>query len=381
MSRFCKKVTTPARHHAGVDRLVVFCYKGAMTVEQFLPAFHYGDAVGNSALALHKYLLGTGVESRLVAMTCDECLRDQAVLFSDYRLDAGSIKIMHFAIPSPLTDFFLEVKGKKAMIYHNITPAHFFAGYSVALARLTSAGREHLQRLGDCFDLSLGVSQYNAGELRGLGFRDVRVFPLLVNLDDYEQEPSRAYMELLKNERKNILFTGRITPNKKIEDLIKVVFFYKKYISPAVRLIVVGNTRTLPKYFLAVQDLAARFYLTSEDVLFTGHLPMDEFLAAYRLADVFLSMSEHEGFCLPLLESCFFQVPVVAYDAAAVAETLEGAGILCRDKDPARVAGLVEQVLESEPLRKQLRARAAAKIENYRRQADPGILLEWLRQL
>ena len=113
-------------------------------------------------------------------------------------------------------------------------------------------------------------------------------------------------MELLKNERKNILFTGRIMPNKKIEDLIKVVFFYKKYISPAVRLIVVGNTGTLPKYYLAVQDLAARFYLTAEDVLFTGHLPLDEFLAVYRLADVFLSMSEHEGFCLPLLGELLF---------------------------------------------------------------------------
>jgi glycosyltransferase involved in cell wall biosynthesis len=352
-----------------------------MTVEQFLPAFHYGDAVGNSALALHEYLCGRGVESRLVAMTCDECLREQAVPFAGYRPDAGSVKIMHFAIPSPLTDFFLEAKGKKAMIYHNITPARFFAGYSAEMVRLTSAGREQLGRLSGCFDLSLGVSQYNADELRGLGFRDVRVFPLLVNLADYGREPSRAYMELLKNERKNILFTGRITPNKRIEDLIKVVFFYKKYISPAVRLIVVGNTRTLPKYFLAVQDLAARFYLTAEDVLFTGHLPMEEFLAAYRLADVFLSMSEHEGFCLPLLESCFFHVPVVAYDAAAVAETLDGAGILFRDKDPARVAGLVEQVLESEALRRQLQARAAAKIESYRRQADPGILLEWLRQL
>ncbi|HEX7503566.1 MAG TPA: glycosyltransferase [Acidobacteriota bacterium] len=352
-----------------------------MTVEQFLPAFHYGDAVGNSALALHNYLLGRGVESRLVAMTCDECLRGQAVPFGAYRPDTGSIKILHFAIPSPLTDFFLEAKGKKVMVYHNITPAHFFAGYSDDLVRLTSAGREHLGRLSACFDLSLGVSQYNADELRVLGFRNVRVFPLLVDLDDYRREPSRAYMELLRNERKNILFTGRITPNKKIEDLIKVVFFYKKYISPAVRLIVVGNVNTLPKYFLAVQDLAARFYLTAEDVLFTGHLPADEFLAAYRLADVFLSMSEHEGFCLPLLESCFFNVPVVAYDAAAVAETLDGAGILFRDKAPALVAGLVEQVLENEPLRRQLRAGAAAKIASYRRQADPGILLAWLRQL
>ncbi len=206
-------------------------------------------------------------------------------------------------------------------------------------------------------------------------------FRCIVNLDDYSGEPSQPYMELLKDERKNIVFAGRIMPNKKIEDLVRVVFFYKKYISPAVRLIVVGNTRSLPKYFHAVSDLAARFFLTSEDVLFTGHLPTDEYLAVYRLADVFLSMSEHEGFCLPLLESCYFQVPVLAYDAAAVAETLGGAGILFRGKEPARTAGLVEQVLENEPLRRQLRAKAGVRIESYRRQADPEILLAMLRQL
>lgn len=352
-----------------------------MTVEQFLPALHYGDAVGNSAMALHRFLLGNGIASRLVAMTCDECLKDQAVMFGDYRLDGGSIKILHFAVASELTDFFLGVTGRKVMIYHNVTPARFFAGFSDELTRFTAAGREHLGRLRDCFDLSLGDSTYNADELRGLGFERVSVFPLLVNLDDYGGNYSLSYLNLLRNERKNILFAGRIMPNKKIEDLVKTVFFYKKFISPNVRLIVAGNANSLPKYFFAVQDLAARFYLTAEDVLFTGHLPEDEFLALYRLADVFLSMSEHEGFCLPLLESCFFRVPVLAFDAGAVAETLDGAGMLFRDKDPALVAGLLEQVLEDEPLRRRLQETADARIARYRLQADPRILLAKLQQL
>ena len=352
-----------------------------MTVEQFLPNLHYGDAVGNSALALHRFLLSRGIASRIIAMDCDAGVKDQAIMFSDYRLDPGALKILHFAIPSPLTDFFLELQGKKVLIYHNITPSIFFVGYSDSLVHITAVGREQLKKLDQCFDLSIGDSSYNADELRELGFSNVRVFPLLVNLDDYGGAPSRAYDELLRNERKNILFTGRVSPNKKIEDLIKVVFFYKKYISPAVRLIVVGNTSSLPKYYLAVQDLASRFHLTAEDVFFTGHLPMDEFLAVYRLADVFLSMSEHEGFCLPLLESCYFQVPVVAFDAAAVAETLDGAGILFREKDSARVAGLVEQVMEKKPLRRRLQTLAAERINRYRLQADPEILLAMLRQL
>jgi L-malate glycosyltransferase len=352
-----------------------------MTVEQFLPSLHYGDAVGNSALALHRFLLSRGVGSRIIALNCDASVKDQATLFSDYRLDADAVKILRFAIPSPLTDFFLGLNGKKVLIYHNITPSRFFAGYSDSLVHITTAGREQLKKLNCCFDLSIGDSSFNSDELRELGFANVRVFPLLVNLEDYGQQASRSYAALLKNERKNIMFAGRISPNKKIEDLIKVVFFYKKYISPAVRLIVAGNTASLPKYYLAVQDLASRFHLTAEDVFFTGHLPMDEFLAVYGLADVFLSMSEHEGFCLPLLESCYFQVPVVAFDAGAVAETLGGAGILFRDKDSALVAGLVEEVLEKESLRQRLQAQAAERISRYRLQADPEILLAMLREL
>ncbi len=352
-----------------------------MIVEQFLPAFHYGDAVSNTALAIDRFLRSQGIESRLVTLTCDENMREQAILFGDYRVDPASIKILHFAIPSPLTGFFQDQRCRKVMFFHNITPARFFPSYSDFFVRFVSAGREHLSLLARSFDLAIGVSEYNAGELRALGYANVRTFPLIVNLEDYSAPASRPYMELLKNERKNILFVGRVIPNKKIEDLVRVLFFYKKYVSPAIRLIVMGNTQSLPKYFHAVADLAARFYLTADDLLFTGHLPQDEFLAVYRSADVFLSMSEHEGFCLPLLESCCFGLPVLAYDAGAVAETMDGAGILFRDKDPARVAGLVERVLEDGDLNGRLRAQGAPRIERYRRQADPALLLEWLRRL
>lgn len=352
-----------------------------MIVEQYLPAFHYGDAVSNAALALDRYLRGQGIGSRLVTLTCDEGMRDRAVPFAGYRPDAGAVKVLHFAVPSPLTDFFLEQKGPKAMLYHNITPARFFVGYSDFFVRFVTAGREHLGRLAGAFDLAVGMSEYSAGELRELGFPAVRSFPLLADLDAYGGEPNRPMMKMLDDERRNILFVGRVIPNKRIEDLVRTVFYYKKFVSPAVRLIVMGNTRSLPKYFLAVADLAARFHLTSEDVLFTGHLPQDEFLAVYRSADAFLSMSEHEGYCLPLLESCLFGLPLLAFDAAAVAETMDGAGILFRDKDPARVAELLRQALEDGELNRSLRAQGAPRVERYRRQADPAILADWLRQL
>jgi glycosyltransferase involved in cell wall biosynthesis len=352
-----------------------------MIVEQFLPAFHYGDAIGNSALSLHRFLEKKGIESRIVSLTIDECMKDKATFFKDDNENPASLKILHFAIPSELTDFFLKIKSKKVMIYHNITPSHFFTDFSEDLVRFTNVGRKHLERLTGCFDLSIADSTYNANELIELKYKDVKVSPLMIDLTDYEAPHSEGFYNLLKDERKNILFVGRISPNKKIEDLIKVLFFYKKYLSPSIRLIVAGNTRTLPKYFYAVRDLASRFHLTAEDIVFTGHIPFEELLSVYRLGDVFLSMSEHEGFCLPLIESSYFRVPVVAFDAGAVAETLDGSGILFNEKKPDIVAGLVERVLYDDGLRKTLKDLQAKRIVKYKQESEPEKLFSLLKDV
>lgn len=354
-----------------------------MIIEQFLPAFHYGDAVGNAALSFHRFLLEKGVQSQLISMTIDDCLRDQATFFEDYKVNPTpeSLKILHFAVPSVLTDYFLEIGGKKAMIYHNITPSYFFVDFSDKLVRFTHKGRKHLERLKDCFDISFAASSYNAEDLNALDFRNVKVFPLMVKLEDYDAPHSVGYYNLYKDERKNIIFVGRITPNKKIEDLVKVLFFYKKYLSPSIRLIVAGKINTLPKYFNAVRDLASRFYLTSDDIVFTGHIPFDELLSVYRLGDVFLSMSEHEGFFLPMIECSYFEVPVVAFDAGAVSETLDGAGIVFKEKKYDMVASLVEKVLSDEQLRSKLKALMAQRIEKYKKDSHPEKLFALLKEI
>ncbi|UCH95568.1 MAG: glycosyltransferase family 4 protein [Candidatus Aminicenantes bacterium] len=354
-----------------------------MIIEQFLPAFHYGDAIGNSALSFHRFLLEKGIQSRIIALTIDECLKDQASFFKDYKDNPtpDSFKILHFAIPSELTDHFLETGGKKAIIYHNITPSYFFVDFSDHLVQFTHEGRKHLERLKDCFDISIADSNYNAEDLQALDFRNVKVSPLMIKLEDYDSPHSTAYYNLFKDERKNIIFVGRITPNKKIEDLIKVLFFYKKYLSPAIRLIVAGKTSTLPKYFNAVRDLASRFYLSADDIVFTGHIPFDELLSVYRLGDVFLSMSEHEGFCLPLVESSYFRIPVVAYDAGSVAEILEDAGIVFKEKDYGMVAGLVEHVLFDQQLQSKLKVLMTQRIEKYKKDSHPEKLFALLKEV
>ena len=197
-------------------------------------------------------------------------------------------------------------------------------------------GREELASLRPEVDLSLADSEYNRLELEELGFRNTHVFPLFIDFAKYDKPASRFARDFFRDDRTNILFVGRIAPNKRIENLVKTVFYYKKYISPLVRLIVVGKTNTFPGYFQSVARMADEFYLKPEEVRFIGHVPDEEMFALYRAADVFLSLSEHEGFCLPLVESMIFDLPVVALAATAVPYTLGEAGVLLRDSRPDR---------------------------------------------
>ncbi len=352
-----------------------------MIIEQFLPAFHYGDATSNSALAFHEFLTNKGIKSNIISLTADKDVMDKVQLFSDYKLKNESIKILHFAIPSPLTDFFIKNSGKKVLIYHNITPSVFFTDYSEFLTGFTNEGRNQLQKLSDSFDLSIAVSEFNALDLKKNKFDNVKVFPLIVNTKDYEKPYSKGYFNLINDERKNILCVGRVAPNKKLEDAVKMLFFYKKYLSPSIRLIVAGNINSVPKYFFAVRDLASRFYLTSEDILFTGHIKFDEFLSVYKLADIYLSMSEHEGFCLPVIESFKTGVPVAAFDAGAIRETVGAGGVVFDTKDPEKVSGILEYIIENDSVKDKLIRSGKKRLEKYIEDSNPEKLLNMIKSI
>ncbi|MBM3312146.1 MAG: glycosyltransferase family 4 protein, partial [Candidatus Aminicenantes bacterium] len=314
-----------------------------MRIDQLVPAFHRGDAIGDEAVELRDFFRRTGAESEIYCLTRDRGLESKSRLFAEFPPPAADdATILHFALPSPLTEGLVRLPSRKAVIYHNITPASFFEGTSPEMARIARLGREELASLQPHADLGLADSEYNRLELEALGFRNTHVFPLFVDFARYERPADRFVEGLFDDGRTNILFVGRIAPNKRIENLVKAVFYYKKYISPLVRLIVVGKTGTFPSYFEAVSRMADEFYLKPEEVRFMGHLPDGEMYALYRAADVFLSLSEHEGYCLPLVEAMIFDLPVVALAAAAVPYTLGGAGALVKDGRPDLVAELVD---------------------------------------
>lgn len=352
-----------------------------MIIEQFLTYFHYGDAIGNSVLRFHEFLLKKGVDSRIISINIDDKLLDKADSFNDHTEEENAIKIYHFALASPLTEYFLRTKGKKILVYHNITPSHFFADFSPHLVRATTEGREELSLLSGAFDLAIADSFYNAEELKELGYKRVEIFPIMISRETYSKSYSRGYYDLLKDGRRNIIFVGRIVPNKKIEDLIKILSIYKNNLSGSIRLIIAGKTDNVPEYFNSLRKLVTSLDISSSDLVFTGHIPFSELLAVYRAGDVFLSMSEHEGFCLPLIESAFFNIPTIAYNAGAVEETLGGSGILVKKKDFENIAFLIDKVLNDNTLNKKLKNSAKIRADGYILESDPENLFSLLQKV
>jgi len=323
-----------------------------MIVNQWVPAAHRGDAIGDSARRVRDLLRAAGHTAELYALTIDDDLRADVRPFADAGATRGDVTIFHFALPSPMTEAFASVPGARVVQYHNITPAHFFADYSPPLFRLAALGRRELQSLAGRVDLALGDSEFNRQELEALGFSNTGVLPIAVNTERITGAPRRPALEkILGDGLMNILFVGRIVPNKKIEDHIRLAEVYKRYVDSFYRFIFVGRYDGVPAYYAQVRALVSELKMLPDRFWFTGPVPDDDLAAYYRWADAYVSLSEHEGFCVPLVEAMAADVPVLAYAAGAVPETLGGAGVLFAPKDLEVAAEMLGMLVYDRPLR------------------------------
>jgi glycosyltransferase involved in cell wall biosynthesis len=335
-----------------------------MKIHQWVPAAHRGDAIGDSARTVRGLLRGMGYESELFALTMDDDLRGDVLPFSDAAAAAGDVTIFHFALPSPMTEAFAQLRGAKVLQYHNITPAAFFAPYDPRLFRLAALGRRELSTLAGRVDLALGDSDFNRQELEAVGFTRTAVMPIAVNTGRITNAPRRPALErILRDGLINVLFVGRIVPNKAIEDHIRLAELYKRYVDSYYRFIFVGRYDGLPRYYAQVRGLIAEYEMLPDRFWFTGPVPDEDLAAFYRWSDAYVSLSEHEGFCVPLVEAMAADVPILAYAAGAVPETLGGAGILFAPKDLEIAAELLGSVVYDHDVRTRV-------IEGQRRRLD-----------
>ena len=337
-----------------------------MIINQWVPAAHRGDAIGDSARRVREMLRAAGHDSELYALTIDEDLRDDVRPFSDGGARLGHVTIFHFALPSPMTEAFASLNGLRVLQYHNITPAAFFAPYDAQMFRLAALGREELRSLVGRVDLALGDSEFNRQELEDLGFATTGVMPIAVNLERLTHAPRRPALEkVLGDGLINFLFVGRIVPNKRIEDHIRLAEMYKRYIDSYYRFIFVGRYDGLPRYYAMVRALIVQYQMLPERFIFTGGVPDDDLAAYYRWADAYVSLSEHEGFCVPLVEAMATDVPILAYAAGAVPETLGGAGVLFSPKDLEVAAEMLGTLVYDRPVRDRIIAGQRRRVRDF----------------
>jgi glycosyltransferase involved in cell wall biosynthesis len=336
-------------------------------VHQIVPRLDAGDAVSNHALGIHRLLSEWGFETRIFANGMDEYgkrIASYEKFYREFMDDRDDLLIYHYSIYCGNYEMFLETKNRKVLIYHNITPAEFYNIFYPEAANLCRMGRDLLPRLKDC-DLALGDSDFNRREMVAAGFPEEKTGVLPINppmgrLDAVEQDAD--FDRMLGDGRVNFLFVGRVVPNKKVEDIIKLFYCYNRGINANSRLVVAGTL--LSTYYSALLSLVQRMGM-EDRVFFLGKISDSRLKSCYMAADYYISMSEHEGFCVPIVEAFHFGVPVLAYAAGAVPETMGGAGILFTDKDYPLLADFVDRLGRDAGLREKVVAAQRERLADF----------------
>lgn len=323
-----------------------------MRIIQLYSSLSYGDAIGNDILALDSIIKSKGYESKIYAEYIDNRISSEiASRFDEYKVQKDDIILLHVGGASKLNKWIKTVEcGRKIMVYHNITPPEFFDPYSKKSADYCRTGLKQVEEMNKTFDMVLAVSDFNKQNLLDMGYTcPINILPILIPFDDYKKEPDSETIKKYDDDYTNIIFLGRIVPNKKQQDVIKAFDSYQKNYNPKSRLFLVGNPRDFENYSEQLKEYTKR--LETKNVIFTGHTKFSEILAYYKLSDLFLCMSEHEGFCVPLVEAMYFNLPIVAFASSAIPSTLNGSGFLLKNKNSEITAGVMNKILTDNKLK------------------------------
>jgi glycosyltransferase involved in cell wall biosynthesis len=352
-------------------------------IHQLVAGFSKGDAISNEARVLRDLFRSWGCASEIFCETkriLPELRKDARDLGSaGDAITADDVVVLHLSIGSPANEMFPRLRGRKVIVYHNITPPDFFRTLSEEIRANLRRGLEQARALAGAGEVTLADSKFNATELEAMGHRNVQVMPLLLDRTQWQGPADRAVLAKCRDGTKNILFVGRCAPNKRIEDLLHAFRFFQKYVEPESRLIHVGSWAGIERYYTLLRTKAADLRL--QNVIFAGGVRAEELRAYYQAADVFLCMSEHEGFCIPLIEAMAHGVPVMAFAAGAVPDTLDGAGVLFREKKFDAIAEMLGRLCSDSSLRESVIASQRARVDRYFAQDIPRRWRETLAPL
>jgi len=326
--------------------------KRGKRIDQFVQTLEYGDAISDYALHIRNRLRTLGYDSDIFAEGIGPRVAGEAISFYDRSFDDASAVIYHHSIASKATQTIAALGVPKALIYHNITPAHFFAPHAPGFAELLDIGRAQTPPLLPRFNALVADSEFNAEELREMTHAPVRTIPVVVDFRRFDRMPDQRVFAR-RFHGTNVLFVGRVSPSKGIAKLIDA-FEAFLCLDPHAHLSIVGRYDPADRYYESLMRTVFERRL-EEAVTFTGLVDEAELTAYYRSADVFVSLSEHEGFCVPLVEAMFFELPIVALGTTAIPETLGEAGLMVDEKTTAEEIGaLIHAVCGTPKLRERV---------------------------
>jgi glycosyltransferase involved in cell wall biosynthesis len=339
-------------------------------LHQLVAGFRRGDAISNEALLIRDLCAAHGLASDIrcpahaTAVSDRGLTRDVESLPAEVRPD--DVALLHLSIGSRCNRVFPSLPCRRVILYHNVTPPRFFERLNPATAQVLADGLAQVAELRDAADAVWADSAFNAAELRAMGYRDPRVFPLLLDDTFGKGEVDPGMRERLSDPPlANLLFVGRLAPNKRHDRLLRVFSAFQSAVNPASRLVVAGGEGGAEAYKALL--LGTAYALVAKNVLFTDFVPEPQLRACYATASAFVCMSDHEGFCAPLLEAMAWHVPVFAWAAGAVPETLDGAGVLFGPGTPPEaMAETIGRVLGDPALRAAVVAKQDARLARFR---------------
>ena len=338
-------------------------------IDQVIPTLASRDAIGGHTVQLRDLLRAQGYQSDIYYGNAspDRLEFGYPVSRLGEHPASGRVLLYQLSIGSGVADIVRERGERKFVNYHNITPADLVEAWMPEVGEEVRWGRAQLRDLAPVTEFAIADSGFNERELRSAGYRSTVTLPLLIDLDSFSGAPDPVVASRLAEAKAqggtDLLFVGKVSPHKGQDDLIKALATYRQLYDPQARLHIVGGSIS-EEYSVALERFVEELELT-DAVEFAGVVNHEELIAYYAAADVFCCLSNHEGFCVPLLESMVHRLPIVAYTNTAVPETVQGAGLVLPDKEPARVAAAIDRVVGDDRLRKVLAAAAAERLETF----------------
>lgn len=336
-------------------------------IHQLVAGFANGDAISNEAVVMRNIFRSWGFNSEIfceqkrILPELRKEARDLSECATAFKPD--DVALLHLSIGSDVNDVFRTLSCRKALLYHNVTPSRYFDLINRQTSFSLEKGLRQVASLVNVAQVNMADSRFNAGELTRLGYNNVQVLPLVLDLDKLRTEPDRKIMKAYGDGTINVLFVGRCAPNKKIEDLVKAFFYFHRFVEPNSRLIQVGSYAGTERYHNLL--LAQIRDMELSDVRFIGSVPQPQLNAFYKSSHIFLSMSEHEGFCIPIIESMVFDIPVLANASTAVPETMDGAGVLFKEKNYETIAEMMGRLVHDPALRQAVIRKQRDRIARY----------------